>query len=467
MTRPEHDPSAGTSGLHRFLRRFVEIEPAELAPVLIGVLYYFFLLSGYYIVRPIRESFGISWGTGNLPELFYGTVAVMLLINPLYSRLVARLPRSKAIPLVHHVLVLCLLGFFAGLKLTDDPGSQKVLRYTFYIFISVFNLFIVSIFWSLMSDLFDKQQAKRLYGSLAVGGSLGALFGSFLTGTYVEAIGTPNLILVSCVLLEAAVVCALLFNRRFAQPRAVAEQLELTSKRDASETSRLAAGRADEALGGSAWAGVKAVFTSPYLFGIGLYVLLYGLSGTFAYFFQAGVVEAAAPDDDTRTRIFANIDLWTSVVTLVLQAFVFARLLRWLGPATVLCLLPIYSAIGFYLLSSGSIPEGSLLLSFGVFQVLRRAIGYGLKKPTQEVLFTAVGPEEKYKAKNLIDLTFARTGDMAGAKTSDMIEQAKLGLLALASVAVPVSLVWGVVGLGLGIAYKRRSESEDRDAQNA
>ena len=466
MTRPEYDRDVRPSGLHRFLRRFVEIEPEELAPVLIGVAYYFFLLSGYYILRPIREAFGISWGTGNLPELFYGTVAVMLLINPLYSRLVAWLPRSKVIPLVHHSLVVCLLAFYAGLTLKDDPASQKVLQYAFYIFISVFNLFIVSIFWSLMSDLFDKKQAKRLYGSLAVGGSLGGLTGSYITSAFVEQIGRPNLILIACFLLEAAVLCALLFNRRFAQPKAAVAQSLPSETATAGDAKKLT-GRADEALGGSAWAGLAAVFRSPYLFGIGLYVLLYGLSGTFAYFFQAGVVEAASLNGDTRTRIFASIDMWTNIVTLALQAFVFARLLRWLGPAVLLCLLPVYSAIGFYLLSSGAIAEGSLLLAFSIFQVLRRAIGYGLKKPTQEVLFTAVSPEEKYKAKNLIDLTFARTGDMAGAKASDMIEQAKLGLLALASLAAPVSLVWGVVGLGLGIAYKRRSDAEDREAQKA
>lgn len=437
--------------LRGLVQRLAQVESQELAPVALGVLYYFFLLAGYYILRPIREAFGITWGTGNLPALFYGTVAVMILINPLYSRLVARLPRTRFVPLVYRGLIVCLLGFFLGLKFLD-AGSLTALKYAFYIFISVFNLFIVSIFWSLMSDLFDKGQAGRLYGSLAVGGSLGAIAGSFITGTFIDDLGHANLILISCALLELAARCALSFNRRFAEPR----------KRALEEaTGALVARRADVALGGSAWAGMRAVFRSPYLFGIGLYVLLYGLSGTFAYFFQAGVVEAASQDDGARISIFANIDLWTNVITLVFQGFLFARLLRWLGPAALLCLLPVYSAIGFFLLSSGYVPEGSLLLAFSVFQVLRRAIGYGLKKPTQEVLFTAVGAEEKYKAKNLIDLAFARTGDMAGAKASGLIEGAGLGLLALAATAAPVSLVWMVVGLGLGAAYRKRSDGQD------
>jgi AAA family ATP:ADP antiporter len=458
MTPNRSGTPQSDGALRALLRRVVEVKAQELAPLALGVLYYFFLLAGYYILRPIREAFGITWGTGNLPALFYGTVAVMILINPLYSRLVARLPRSRFVPLVYRGLIICLLGFFLGLTFFDG-GSLTGLKYAFYVFISVFNLFIVSIFWSLMSDLFDNRQATRLYGSLAVGGSLGAIAGSLITGSLVNELGHANLILISCVLLELAGRCAVSFNKRFAEPE----------KRAREEASReLVAGRADVALGGSSWAGVQAVFRSPYLFGIGLYVLLYGLSGTFAYFFQAGVVEAAAEGEHDRTRIFASIDLWTNVVTLFFQGFLFARLLRWLGPATLLCLLPVYSGIGFFLLSSGHIPSGSLLLAFSIFQVLRRAIGYGLKKPTQEVLFTAVSAEEKYKAKNLIDLAFTRTGDMTGAKASGYIEGAGLGLLALASAAAPVSLVWMVVGLGLGLAYKRRSaDATDPASQKA
>ncbi len=455
---PDDSPTS-----HGWLRRWVQVEPKEVAPLLLGILFYFFLLWGYYIVRPIREAFGITWGTGNLPALFVGTLLAMIALNPVYSRLVARMPRSRFVPLVYRVLILCLLGFFAGLKLVDG-ASQTWLKYAFYIFISVFNLFIVSIFWSLMSDLFDRSQARRLYGALAVGGSLGAMAGSFVTRTFIEELGHANLILVSCVLLELAGRCAVAFNRRFAEPRKRARE------EGHAQAAHLVAGRADVALGGSAWAGMRAVFRSPYLLGIGLYVLIYGLSSTFAYFFQAGVVEAASEDHEVRTRIFADIDMYTSLVTLLFQGFLFARLLRWVGPTVLLCLLPVYSALGFLLLSSDYIPEGSLLIAFAVFQILRRSIGYGIKKPTQELLFTAVSPEEKYKAKNLIDLSFARGGDMTGAGASAYIEAAGLGLLALAATAAPVSLVWMVVGLGLGLGYKRRARILGDDApadQNA
>ncbi len=452
MTAPQ-DPKqisagAGDSATQRFLKRFVDIKPGEFAPMMLGLLYYFFLLAGYYMLRPIREAFGISEGTGNLPSLFYGTVLVMVLINPLYSRLVAKLPRSRFIPLIYRGLIVCLLIFFVGLQ--NFGGEWLIgLKFAFYIFISVFNLFIVSIFWSLMSDLFEREQATRVFGCIAVGGSLGAMVGSFSTSMLVDHIGQANLILIACCLLELAARLALSFNRRFAEPKSIGIGEENTEAR----------ARADVALGGSSWAGVKAVFRSPYLLGIGLYVLLYGISGTFAYFFQAGVVQLASPSDHERTRIFANIDLFTSLVTFVFQAFLFARLLKWLGPSFLLCLLPIYSVVGFLLLSSGYIPEGSLLLVFTVFQVLRRAIGYGLKKPTQEVLFTVVSPEEKYKAKNLIDLAFARTGDMAGARASSYIQGAGLGLVALAGVAAPISLAWALVGLGLGAAYRKRNTS--------
>lgn len=436
---------SGDAAPLRFLKKFVQVEPAEVAPLLLGLTTYFFLLAGYYVLRPIREAFGITWGTGNLPALFYGTVTAMVLLNPLYSSLVARLPRSRVIPLVYRGLILCLLVFFVGLR-AFDGGSQTAWKYAFYVFISVFNLFIVSVFWSLMSDLFDRVQARRLYGCVAVGGSLGAIVGSLITSALVGVTGQANLILISCLLLELAARSALSFNRRFAEPR----------KQEQDVARAMIVGRADVALGGSAWAGMQAVFRSPYLFGIGLYVMLYGLSGTFAYFFQAEVVDAASDDEHTRTRIFANLDLFTNVVTLVFQGLLFSRLLKLFGPASLLCLLPVYSALGFLLLSSGFVPEGQLLIVFSIFQILRRAIGYGLKKPTQEVLFTAVSPEEKYKAKNLIDLAFARTGDMAGAKTYSVIDKAGLGLLAIAGIAAPVSMIWMFVGLGLGVAYRKR-----------
>ncbi|MFT7667462.1 MAG: AAA family ATP:ADP antiporter [Planctomycetota bacterium] len=446
--------SAPSSSLtFRLLSRIIDLKPDEAAPIGLGLLYYFFLLSGMYILRPIREAFGITWGTGSLPALFYGTVAVMLLINPLYSRLVAKVPRSRFIPLVYRGLILCLLGFYVGLQVFDG-GSLTSLRYAFYIFYSVFNLFIVSIFWSLMSDLFEGKQATRVYGCIAVGGSLGGLFGSFLTSNFIDALGQANLLLIACVFLELASRCAISFNRRFAEPNKAQKTRE-----------KPIAQRADVALGGSAWAGMKAVFTSPYLFGIGLYVAFYGLSGTFAYFFQAGVVSAASDSDVARTRIFANIDLFTNLVTLIFQGYLFARLLKWIGPGMLLCLLPVYSGIGFLLLSSGYVPEGSMLIVFSVFQILRRAIGYGLKKPTQEVLFTVVPTEDKYKAKNLIDLVFVRTGDMTGATVSASIEQAKLGLSALAAAAAPVSLVWAVVGLGLGAAYRKRAEDDGDEVE--
>jgi AAA family ATP:ADP antiporter len=453
MTNPAPPPA---SLAFRTLSRFVRVEREEVAPLLLGILFYFFVLAGYYILRPIRETFGITRGTDDLPALFYGTVAVMVMINPVYSRLVATLPRSQFIPLVYRGLIVCLLVFFVCLE-TLEGDTLLGLKYAFYIFISVLNLFIVSIFWSLMSDLFDREKAGRLFGCLAVGGSLGAIVGLLITRSAVAQIGHGNLMLVSCLFFECAVRCALSFNRRFAAPQ----------QARVAESTRKLTGRPDEPLGGSAWAGLLAVTRSPYLLGIGAYLLLYGVSGTFAYFFQQGIVSEAAPDDTTRTHIFANLDLFTNLATLTLQAFVFAHLLRWLGPATLLCLLPVYSAIGFLLLSSGWIPQGSLLLVFSVFQVLRRAIGYGLKKPAQELLFTAVSPEDKYKAKNLIDLTFARTGDMLGAGASDQLQGAGLGLLALAGAAAPVSLLWMVVGLALGLAYKKRSAALALPAQKA
>ncbi len=440
---PEPEPT--DSPTLRLVRRIVDVQPAELVPLLLGVLYFFLLLSGYYILRPIRESFGISSGTGQLPALMYGTVVAMVLINPLYSSLVARVPRSRVVPLVYRGFIVLLLGFSFGLRLLEGDAILWTGR-AFYVFLSVFNYFVVSIFWTVFADLFGPDRAKRLFGLAAVGGSLGAILGSSLTRFLVETLGPANLLILSCLFLEGAVRAA----------RAVMGRFSATAAEDASRSGTRLQARGDIALGGSMWAGMRAAFRSPYLLCVSAYVLLYGLSSTFAYFFQAEVVAAASESDTVRTKIFANLDLWVSLVTLCFQLLVAGRLLKWFGAGITLIVLPVYSLLGFLLLASGWIPAGSLLLVFSLFQILRRSLGYGIARPAREVLWTVLTPEEKYKAKNLVDLAVPRFGDVVGAKVSGGIQAAGLGLVALALTAAPLALLWIGTGLALGAGFERR-----------
>lgn len=442
MTDASRDPET-SSRLHRVLHRIVDVRPQEVAPLGLGILCYFFLLFGYYILRPMREAFGVRAGADQLPYLMLIVMGVMLCINPLYSALVAKLPRSRFIPLLYRGLIALLLVFFGAVKLLDGTALTWA-GWVFYVFLSVFNLFVVSIFWSLLSDLFDKEASLRLFACVAVGGSLGAICGSLLTSTLVDRLGPANLILISCVLLECAARTAMSINRRFG-----GDELEEDSNRPLKS-------RKDVALGGSRWAGIQGVLQSPYLLGISSYMILYGLSSTFAYFIQGAVVESAAPDDETRTQIFGYIDVFTNVATLFFQVYLTSRMLRWLGPALTLMALPAYSLVGFALLSSGWFAGGSMLTALVIFQVIRRAMAYGVAKPAREMLYTVIPPEQKYKSKNLVDLAMPRTGDAMGAITSATLTAAGLGLGALALTATPVCLLWMIFGGRLGSDFKSR-----------
>jgi AAA family ATP:ADP antiporter len=434
------------SRLHRGLNRVIEVRPEELAPLLLGILCYALLLAGYYILRPLRETVAIHLGSEQLPYLMMSVMLVSMLLNPLYSSLVARMPRSRFIPLIYRSLIVLLLMFYGALQWLDGQAATWA-GWVFYVFLSVFNLFIVSIFWSLMADLFNRERAVRLFATVAVGGSLGALLGSSLTSWLVKPLGPANLVLISVVLLELGTRAALAIHQRFGAEDTDGQRPALQA-------------RGDTALGGSRWAGMAEIIRSPYLLGIAAYMVLYGLSSTFAYMIQGEVVEAAASSSDARTAIFANIDFWTNVVTLVLQAGVTARLLKWIGAGPTMALLPAYSALGFLVLSSGWIEGTAMLTALMVFQVFRRALGYGVAKPVREMLYTVLPAEQKYKSKNLLDIFMPRAGDALGAFSSSLLKGAGFGLGALAMAALPVSALGIAVGLGLGYAFQRKDGEE-------
>lgn len=436
--------------LHRLLSRLVEVERRELAPLLWALACYTLLLTGYYVARPVRETFGLKSGIERLPLMMLATVLVILAVNPLYSGLVARLPRSRLIPLVFRGVSACFVLFFVALQLLDGEAVVWTGR-VFYVFLSVVNLFLVSVFFSLLSDLFDKGKAARLFGAVAAGGSLGGILGGSITSHLVETLGHAQLLLISCVFFEAALWAA----RGVMRCCARREPAELAARTPSPV-------REDVALGGSRWAGFRAVARSPYLLGICGYVFCYGISGTFAYLFQAQVVNTAADGDwSAATKIFADLDRFTSLAALFFQLVVAGRLLKWIGAGATLMVLPIYSALGFGLLASGAIPAGSMLLTFGVFQVFRRALGYGIQKPARELLFTVVPPEDKYKAKNLVDLVGPRTGDVMGAAADTGLRAAGFGLLGLAATAIPISLLWVATAAALGLGFKRRAAAHD------
>ena len=422
------------------------MQPGEMRSLLWSFAYFFCLLAGYYVLRPLRDEMAIVGGVRNLQWLFTATFAAMLAAVPLYGAVVARLPRKRFIALVYHFFAANITIFWV--LLAFHVGTQHVAR-VFFVWISVFNLFAVSIFWSYMADLFSSEQGKRLFGFIAAGGSAGALFGPAVTVWLVGPLGPTNLLLLAAVLLEAAVLCA----------RAL-ERAALPSR----DTSVSAAGAGPQAsnaqqMGGGALAGIALLARSPYLAGIALWVFLLSLAGTFLYFEQATIVAAASDDPAVRTRIFATIDLAVGVLTVAVQFFATGRLILRFGVGPAAGFLPLVFAAGFALLAASP-----LLFVVIAFQAIQRTANFAISNPAREVLFTVLAREEKYKAKNVIDTVVFRGADAVCGWLFATLRSAGLELSAIALATVPVAALWFVLALALGRAQERRAR---RPATNA
>ena len=400
--------------------------------MLMAFAYFFFVLSGWFILRPIREAAGVAAGTAQLPWLFAGTLAAMLICNPLFSSLVVRYPVRRFIAITYHFFIANLLGFYVAMRvvspLEGSTGDVWVGR-AFFIWTSVFNLFVVSVFWCFMADYFRSEQAKRLFGFVAVGGTLGSIAGSGATAVLASHIGTANLLLVSAVLLELAVVAVLRFPAR-------------------DSTGADGAGAAPPQqlpIGGSVWAGVTHVVRSPYLLGISGFLILLTMGSTVLYFEQADIVRRAFADRASRTTVLAQVEFAVQTLTLVTQVFLTGRIIRWVGLATALAYLPLLSMLGFAAL--GLVP---VFAAVALFVVLRRAGNFALTNPAMEILFTVVPREDKYKAKSFIETFVYRGGDQIGAYSFAGLSALGLGLTGIAFAAVPMAAVMLALGLWLG-----------------
>jgi len=423
------------SAFVRLLQKAVDVKASEVRALFLGFIYYFLIFSSYYIIRPIRDDIGAVNGNDKLPWLFTGTMIAMLFANALFAALVVKFPRRLFIPIAYRFLIANLVIFFV-LLLTLSKDHQVWVGRAFFVWTSVFNLFVVSVFWAFMVDVFSSEQGKRLFGFISVGGTLGAIVGAAITATLVQKIGALNLLLVSAVLLELGAQCARRFPTTF----------ESSKKKDASEAP----------IGGTIWGGIVHNLKSPYLLGICAYMFLYATTSTLLYFQQLDIAGHAFTDRAARTAFFAKIDLVVNVVAILGQAFVAARLIKWLGVGITLAVLPAMSVIGFAALGAG--PTLVLLV---VFLTLRRATDFALARPARETLFTVVSREDKYKAKNLIDTLVYRGGDQFGAWSNKLLGRFGLGLAGISFVAAPLAAIWLIITLWLG----RRQSRMARDVE--
>jgi AAA family ATP:ADP antiporter len=416
--------------LYSLLKQVIDVRPEEASALIWSWLYIFAVLSSYYVMRPIRDQMGVAGGVNNLQWLFTGTLAGMLLLNIPFAYLVKKLPRTRFIPISYHFFAANILLFALVLGLTDSEQTIWVGR-VFFIWISVFNLFVVSIFWALIVDIFNSEQGKRLFGFIAAGATIGAIVGSGVTASLARYVPTPALLIGSALMLEVAVY-----------------SVGRLSKLASSLSTRPTTGK--NPVGGSIWAGITHTFKSPYLGNVAIFILLYGTTATFLYFEQASIVSGAFKDRGEQTSFFATVDLLVNALTLFVQLFLTGKILHWFGVSLTLALLPALTLVGFTAISL--LPT---IVALVAFQVLRRSSDYAITRPTREVLYTVVPREDRYKAKNFIDTAVYRGGDQVGAWAYAGLGALGLGATGIALVAIPLSLIWLINGLWLG----RKQES--------
>lgn len=404
----------------------VDVRPHEVRAMSLGFLFNFIVLASYYVIRPIRDEIGAAGGLENLSWMFTATLVAMLIANALFSAIVGRTSRRRFIPIAYRFFILNLALFFVLMR-ASSPAQAVWVGRAFYVWVSVFNLFVVTVFWAFMTDVFDTDQGKRLFGFISVGGTLGGIVGGTLTASLVRHIGTANLLLISAALLECGAWCVRFFP---------AEMRRHTTDRP---------GEAERPIGGNLWSGVTHALRSPYLLGICAFMLLHAVTSTLVYFQQADITAHQFTDRTARTAFFAQLDLAVNALTIVVQVFLTGRLLKWLGVGLTLAMLPIISLVGF--VAMGLYPILSLL---AIFQVLRRAMNYAASRPAREVLFTVLKREDKYKAKSFMDTFVYRAGDQIGAWSYPALRWLGLTMTGVSWAAVPLAAVWCVLSLWLG-----------------
>jgi AAA family ATP:ADP antiporter len=438
------------SRMRSLLFKTIHIEAGEGRALLWSFSYFFSLLCSYYIIRPMRDEMGILGGVENLQWLFTGTLLVMTAVIPLFGWVSSRFPRHQFLLYIYLFFIAMLLLFY-GLMGREIP-SPYVGR-AFFIWVSVFNLFVVSVFWSFMADIYNNAQARRLFGFIAAGGTVGALTGPVITTLLVQPLGAQNLLLVSALFLSWAIIC---INRLSLWSESRSEsmsELKVESKTVAeNEPTGI---QKEKLISGGIWSGLAMVVRSPYLLGICLLILLFTALATFLYLMQAQIIRDAFVDSAERTAVFAAIDLVVNASTLVLQIFLTGRLIKWFGLAAVLAIIPVLLAIGFALLTLA--PVLPILL---VVQVIRRAGNYAVMKPAREMLYVVLSREEKYKAKNVIDTVVYRAGDAVSAWIYAGMRSIGMNLSAIALIAVPLALVWAFVAFGLGRQQVKIAENK-------
>ena len=419
--------------------RVFGLEKHEYVAVAWSFAYFFCVLSSYYILRPVRESMAVGSGPNTIPWLFFGTFVTMLIATPVFGWVASRYARRQFLPWVYLFFITNILIFWVVFSIAIDSDSDHVwLGRVFFVWLSVFNLFVVSVFWSFMADIYTREQGRRLFGVITAGGSIGALIGGGATSILVVTIGFQNLFPFAATLLLIAIFCITRLRRWVEQSHAD-DVLETAASK--------------KPLGGNPFSGITHVFSSKYFTGIAISSIIASLLGTALYMFMAQLVAQAIPDVDEQTRFFSNINNATNAIALLGQLLVVKHVVHRFGVGVSMSLLPVASVAGFILLAI----EPTLAI-VALITVLRRALGFGFSKPTTDMLYSVVTPEEKYKTKNFIDTAVYRSGDLIGTWSIKGFVVAGLSIPAISVLMLPFAAIWGAIAIWLGRDYRRQAK---------
>ncbi|MEO6065387.1 MAG: MFS transporter [Lysobacterales bacterium] len=417
------------------MQRFASALKAS-PPLWWSMLYFFFLLTGYMVLRPVRDAMGasddpsavfpqalIDWALSRgitiedftLQLLFTATFVAMVLLQPLYGALVSRFPRHVLLPGLYFLFIVCLLGFYAAFH-WETSGRGAL----FFVWAAVFNMFAVTVFWSYMADVFDDANARGVYGYIGAAGTVGAFTGPLITRSLVDNIGVGNLLLVSAGFLALCVICILRLRHWALLREAARGEID-----------------GDTAMGGSMLAGLRMVWEQPLLRALAM-LLFFGVGvGTLLYNEQAAIARAAFDTDEARTRYFANVDLAVNVLTILVQLLLTRWLMRRFGLGPLLLLPACAILVGFSLLTASPLP-----MLIAIVQVVTRSSEFSLSKPARETIYTRVDPETRYKGKAVIDTVIYRSGDLTFVWLHKFLSAFGSKVVFAAGIGIALTMAW-------------------------
>ena len=449
------------SGLQRLLVRYTNIDPRETATVIAAFFLFFFVLGSYFAVRPVRETIATVLGRQRVADLWLYTAGFSILIVPLYGWLVGRVRRSLLLPWIYGGVAIILAAIGLGLRANEN---SVVVGAFFYVWISVLNLMLVSVFWSFLLEIFSSDQTKRLFGFIAAGGTAGALVGPLCTRLIVDHTGNAGVLFFGACGFIGAILCQRVLLRIWMRERvglaaAAAGETQALAAAATSHGSPVSAsaaapvvtrGHGDRGLGGNPLAGILVVFKSPYLMGITLFVVLLSAVNTFLYFEQLRIVEDTFHDKTRRTEVFANIDIIVQTLTIFSQVFLTGKIASRLGVRVLLTMVPIAMIGGFLVLAAFDV-----FAVIAATLVLRRWGEYAFIRPGREMLFGRLDTEAKYKAKSFIDVPVYRAADWVGAQVKTGIEAIGVTAAGAAMIGAAIAAGWAINGWFLGRRYDR------------